>query len=178
MAVWPFYRAASMSKPTVYVDTNIFSTLYYRGGDAKALKERLTTREWWEQERPFFKLVASQTVEDELAKGDYRGRERALAEVRKLPYLADIAAVHDVITKLLAAHVVPATVPGDAFHLAFATVYRVDYLLSWNRAHLVSEETQAKLARFRAAFGLRTPLVVSPDSIPKAALGEIIRRRD
>jgi hypothetical protein len=43
---------------------------------------------------------------------------------------------------------------------------------------LVSEETQAKLARFRAAFGLRTPLVVSPVSIPKAALGENIRRRD
>jgi len=66
----------------------------------------------------------------------------------------------------------------DALHLAFATVYRVDYLLSWNRAHLVSEETQAKLVGFQVAFGVRTPLVVSPESIPKAALGEDIRRRD
>jgi predicted nucleic acid-binding protein len=167
-----------MSKPTVYVDTNIISALYYRGADPLALKTQLTTREWWEQERPFFRVVVSQTVEDELAEGDYPGQERAVAEVRRLPYLPGTAAVQDVFTKLRAAHVVPSAVSGDAFHLAFATVYRVDYLLSWNRAHLVSEETQAKLARFRAAYGLRTPLVVSPDSIPKAALGANIRRRD
>ncbi|MGD0089149.1 MAG: hypothetical protein ABSE73_04455 [Planctomycetota bacterium] len=167
-----------MIKPTNYVDANIISLLHYRGSDPEVLKMQLATREWWEKERPFFKLFASQTVEDELAEGNYHYQERALAEVRKLSYLPHIAAVQDVFTKLLAAHVVPETVPGDAFHLAFATVHRVDYLLSWNRAHLVSEEAQEKLTRFRAAFGLRTPLVVSPLSIPKVALGENIRRRD
>ncbi|HEY3319775.1 MAG TPA: DNA-binding protein [Planctomycetota bacterium] len=167
-----------MSKPTVYVDANIISMLHYRGANPHALKWQLTTREWWQDERPFFRLSASQTVEDELAAGDYPGQERTLAEVRRLPYLPVAAAVQEVFANLLAAHIIPAAVPGDAFHLAFATVYRVDYLLSWNRAHLVSDETQAKLARFRAAFGLRTPLVVSPDSIPKVALGETIRRRD
>jgi hypothetical protein len=101
-----------------------------------------------------------------------------LAEVGRLPYLSYGTAVRDVEAKLLAAHVVPSAVPGDALQLAFATVYRVDYLLSWNRAHLVSEETQGRLARFRAASGLRTPLVVSPDTIPKAGLGQSIRRRD
>jgi len=167
-----------MNKPTVYVDANIPSILHYRGADPLALKEQLATREWWEQERPFFKLFASQTVQNELAAGEYAAQERALAEVRRLPYLARSAAVHDFVYKLLAAHVIPEAVPGDAFHLAFATVYRIDYLLSWNRAHLVSEEAQGRLARFRAAFGLRTPLVVSPLSIPKAMLGENIRRRD
>ena len=167
-----------MIRPTVYVDTNIISALHYRGTDPLVLKLRLATREWWEHERPFFKLVASQAVEDELAAGIHPSKERALAEVRKLPYLAGIAAVQDVFTKLLATHVVPAAAQVDALQLAFATVYSVDYLLSWNRAHLVSEETQGKLARFRAVFGLRTPLVVSPESIPKAALGEDIRRRD
>jgi len=167
-----------MSKPTVYVDTNIISMLYYRGGNPRALKEKLTTLEWWESERPFFRLLAAQAVEDELAAGDYPGKEHALAEVRRLPYLPYRHSVLDVQAKLLATQVVPAAVPDDAFHLAIATVHRVDYLLSWNRAHLVSEEAQAKLARFRAAFGLRTPLVVSPDSIPRASLGEHIRRRD
>jgi hypothetical protein len=167
-----------MSKPTVYVDSNIVSLLYYRGGAPRALKEQLATRDWWEKERPFFKLFASRAVENELAEGHYPGQERALAEVRRLPYLAYLSAVLNVQAKLLAAHVVPAAVPRDALHLAFATVHRVDYMLSWNRAHLVSEETQAKLARFRAALGLRTPLVVSPNSIPKVALGENIRRRD
>jgi len=165
-------------KPSVYVDTNILSYLHYLGSDAEALSCQRATREWWEQERPFFRLLASRVVGSELAAGEYPGQQRALAEVRRLPYLAYSRAVGDVEAKLLDAHVVPLAVPGDAFHLAFATVYRVDYLLSWNRAHLVSEETQRKLVRFRAAFGLRTPLVVSPESIPKAMLGENIRRRD
>jgi len=167
-----------MTKPTVYVDANIFSVPHYRGADPVALKERLATREWWEQERPFFELVASRAVENELAAGDYPGKERALAVVRRLPYLALVPVVQDVFGELLAARVVPVTAQADALHLAYATAYRVDYLLSWNRTHLVSEETQGKLARFRAATGLRTPLVVSPESIPKATLGESIRRRD
>ena len=167
-----------MSKPTVYVDTNIVSFLFYRGADLQVLKRQRATREWWKDERPLFKLLASRAVESELADGVYPGQEKALAEVRKMAYLAYSSAVRDVEAKLLAAHVVPLNVPGDALQLAFATVHRVDYLLSWNRAHLVSAEAQAKLAWFRAASGLRTPLLVSPESIPKAALGESIRRRD
>ncbi|MGD0089172.1 MAG: hypothetical protein ABSE73_04570 [Planctomycetota bacterium] len=167
-----------MSKPTVYLDTNIFSVLHYRGGDPGVLQKQRATHEWWEQERHFFRLLASKAVEGELAKGDYPGKERALAEVRRLPYLTFLPAVNEVTAKLFAAHIVPLMAPGDALQLAFATVHRVDYLLSWNRAHLVGPETQVRLARFRAASGWRTPLVVSPESIPKAALGQSIRRRD
>jgi predicted nucleic acid-binding protein len=167
-----------MAKPTVYVDANIFSLLHYGGADPRALKEHLATREWWEQERPHFELVASKAVDNELAGGDYRVQERALAEARRLPYLPGAAVVQDILDQLLAAQVLPVTASGDALHLAFATAYGVDYLLSWNRAHLVSHETQGRLARFRAATGLRTPLVVSPATIPKVAFGDTIRRRD
>ncbi|MGD0091957.1 MAG: hypothetical protein ABSE73_18755 [Planctomycetota bacterium] len=167
-----------MNKPSVYLDANIFSLLHYRGADPLVLKRQLTTREWWNQERRFFRLEASKAVETELATGYYPWQQRALAEVRRVPYLAYSHAVVDVRVKLLGAHVVPLTEPGDAIQLAFATEYRIDYLLSWNRAHLVSEEAQGRLARFRAAFGLRTPLVVTPESIPKVALGQDIVRRD
>jgi predicted nucleic acid-binding protein len=167
-----------VNTPTVYVDTNILSALHYRGVDSVALVRRRTTREWWKRERPFFRVFASRAVESELAAGEYPGKKQALAEVRRQPYLAPIPAVRRLTAELLLARIIPVSEPNDAVHLAFATVHGVDYLLSWNRAHLVNEETQAKLARFRARTGMRTPLVVSPDSIPKAALGESIRRRD
>ena len=155
-----------MAKPTVYVDANIFSLLHYRGADDRALKE------------PFFMLFASRAVENELLAGEYDAQERALAEVRRLAHLPYNSAVLEIRGRLLAAGVVPDAVPGDALQLAFATAHRVDYLLSWNRAHLVSEETQGRLARFQAAFGWRVPLVVSPATIPKVAFGDSIRRRD
>lgn len=103
-----------MSKPTVYVDTNIVSFLFYRGADLQVLKRQRATREWWKDERPLFKLLASRAVESELADGVYPGQEKALAEVRKMAYLAYSSAVRDVEAKLLAAHVVPLNVPGDA----------------------------------------------------------------
>ncbi|MGD0090347.1 MAG: hypothetical protein ABSE73_10550 [Planctomycetota bacterium] len=96
-----------MSKPTVYVDTNIVSIRYYRGADPLALKEQLATREWWKQERPFFRLLASLAVEREVAGGDYSAKERALADVCRLPYLPYLPAVLDIRDKLLSAHVVP-----------------------------------------------------------------------
>jgi hypothetical protein len=58
------------NKPTVYVDTNVFSYLHYVGSDAEALSCQRATREWWEQERAFFRLMASRAVERELAAGD------------------------------------------------------------------------------------------------------------
>ena len=167
-----------MIKPTVYVDTNILSYLHYRGADPLANKKRASTRQWWSEERPYFQVFASRAVESELLAGVFRGKEEALAEVRRLTYLVRTSAVREIAAKLLEVHVVPETVPDDAVQLAFATVHGVDYLLSWNRAHLANAETQAKLARFRASWGIRPPLVVTPDTIPKVALGEDIRRRD
>jgi len=167
-----------MSKPTGYIDANICSALHYRGGDPLVLKEQLATREWWQSERGFYRLLASKAVEDELAAGEYDNQAEALAEARRLPFLPLVAAVRETTARLLAAHIVPETSRIDALHLAFATVYGVDYLLTWNRAHLVNAQTQGKLARFREVSGLRTPLIVSPLTIPKAALGEEIRRRD
>ena len=166
-----------MSKPTVYVDTNILSSLYYQGADTDALIRRSTTREWWDTERPFFLVFASKTVESELAAGEYPGKERALSEVRRLPYLPPLPAVKEITDRLLGLQIVPASKPNDAIQLAFATAHGIDYLLSWNRAHLVNEETQTKLTRLREATGWRPPLLVSPATIPKVALGQSVRRR-
>ena len=35
-----------MKKPTLYLDTNIISTLYYDGADINGLARRMATRDW------------------------------------------------------------------------------------------------------------------------------------
>ena len=67
---------------------------------------------------------------------------------------------------------------GDAIQLAFATVYRVDYLLTWNHAHLANVDVQRRLNEVNRSRGWRSPLLVSPETIPWAALGQTIRRED
>jgi predicted nucleic acid-binding protein len=164
--------------PTVYLDTNIISALFYDRGESAAVARRLATWQWWEQERRYFLVCTSAFAEGELAEGVYRGQEAALAFVRRINYLPATAAVRKCTDSYLTAGVVPASKPGDAAHLAFACVHRMDYLLSWNHSHLSNDQTQARLNEVNERLGWRSPLLRSPFTIPKVTLGQDVRRRE
>jgi hypothetical protein len=165
-------------KPSIYLDSNILSILWYRGGVVSSLAWHISTRDWWDNERGNFKLYASQVVEDELTAGKYAAQAAALKETRKLPYLPYISGINSCAQTYLDEKLVPHSKRGDALQLAFATIHRVDYLMTWNHAHLVNIETQRKLSKLNKERGWRCPLIVSPDTIPKAALGQSIWRSD
>ncbi|MGD0092462.1 MAG: DNA-binding protein [Planctomycetota bacterium] len=141
------------------------------------LNQQLDTWLWWDEERQWFKLYGSKFTEQELAAGVYPNQAKAVAEVRRLPYLALSAEVRACVQTYLDEDLVPANKPGDAFHLALATLYMVNYLLTWNHAHLANDQTREKLERVNRAKGWWTPLIVSPKTIPKVALGQSVRRR-
>jgi hypothetical protein len=165
-------------KPTLYVDSNIVSVLCYRGVHLSAVHQHMVTKQWWETERRFFQLLASGFTEGELRRSNYPGQEEAMALVRRLNYLPTSAAVKQCAAELLQQGIVPANKPGDATQLAFATVYRADYLLTWNHAHLANIHTQRQVNSLCERRGWRSPLLVSPDNIPRVALGQTIRRPD
>ena len=167
----------SHDKPLVYLDTNIFSALFYASGESAAVARKLATWEWWEHERSFFDICTSGFTETELAQGDYKGQQAALALVRRVNFLAGTAEVGTCATTYLETGVIPASQPGDALHLAFAAVHGIDYLLSWNQSHLSNEVTQAKMDEVNKRLGWRSPLLRSPFTIPKVVLGQEIRRR-
>ncbi len=163
-------------KPTAYIDANIFSVQFYQGNDLTMRFQKMTTLEWWGKERNLFELMASSMCEGELARGKYRGQKRALALVRRVNFLPMKAGVRRCSELYLEEGLVPESKPGDAVHLALATVYNVDYLLTWNHAHLANVHVQERLHRLNKRQGWRTPLLVSPETIPWALYGQEIRR--
>ena len=74
--------------------------------------------------------------------------------------------------------IVPATHIDDAVHLAIATVHGVDYLMTWNHTHLANYHVQQRLDALNRRLKIRSPALVSPDTIPKATLRQEIRRSD
>lgn len=60
-------------------------------------------------------------------------------------------------------------------HLSAA--HGIDYLLTWNYAHLANPIAQGSLERICRSLRLRAPLLVSPESIPQVRFGQTIRRR-
>jgi len=167
-----------VKKPIVYLDTNIISAYWYGGRDTSGLARREKTREWWQDEREFFSVWASTASEDELAAGKFARQTECLRFVRKLRYLSIDQETRQIAAKLVELGVVPGEKPGDALQMSVCVAHGIDYLLSWNYAHLVNPVAQQHLEEVCRNLSRRAPLLVSPESIPKVQLGQVIRRRE
>ena len=100
-----------------------------------------------------------------------------LKMARRLPYLLMTDLGSRLLGKLLESGIVPASKHGDATQMAVAAAHDIDYLMTWNYAHMANPIAQARLEALCARMGLRAPLLVSPESIPQVRFGQSIRRR-
>ena len=51
---------------------------------------------------------------------------------------------------------------GDALHLALASFYKCDFLLTWNCTHLANANKFGHIRRINVMLGLNVPLLVTP----------------
>jgi len=166
-----------VKKPTIYLDTNIISAYWHEGGDLTVAARRLHTKEWWNVERRHFTAFVSVTTINELQAGRFRRQAECVKMARSLPRLAMTRKAKEVLEKLLESRLIPETKPGDALQMAVSTAHEVDYLLTWNYAHLANPIAQARLEAICGGLDLRAPLLVSPETIPQVRFGQDIRRR-
>jgi hypothetical protein len=165
-----------MRKPTVYLDASVISAYWYEGTDVLTLARRLRTRDWWEYERSNFTLWTSAGCEAELRAGRFPKQRECLKMVRRVRYLTATSAVEQLQELLTERRLVPTTKSGDAGHLAIAAIHGMDYLLTWNYAHMANANAQMQLEKLCKERRLIAPLMVSPESIPQVRFGQSIRR--
>lgn len=166
-----------MDRPTVYLDTNVISAYWYEGDDVAAAARRFHTREWWDAERRHFSICVSITTINELRAGSFRRQSECLKMARPLARLPMTQDVKRVLDALLKSRLIPETKPGDALQMAVSAAHEVDYLLTWNYAHLANPIAQKRLEGICRRLHLRAPLLVSPETIPQVRFGQMIRRR-
>ena len=163
--------------PTIYLDTSIISAYWYKGSNVAMLARRLHTREWWDGERGYFDVWTSAFAEAELGEGTYREQTDCLKMVGRQAYLSANATVWHLMDEIISRGIVPASKPRDAAHLAISTVHEIDYLLTWNYAHLANPAVQVQMENLCERLQLVCPALVSPESIPQVRFGQPIRRR-
>lgn len=56
---------------------------------------------------------------------------------------------------------------GDAVHIAFAVYYEMDFLLTWNCAHLANANIRSQLADYNIEIGYKTPDICTPEELQK-----------
>jgi len=53
----------------------------------------------------------------------------------------------------------------DALHIAVATVYSLDYLLTWNCRHIANAQIQKKLLQLSNDCGYELPIICMPSEL-------------
>ena len=158
-------------KPSLYVETTIPSFMV--GEISPTLLtagHQYATRQWWEERRHDYRLYISSLVEEEIGAGNEENARRRLAlvaGVTRLLIKPSAAKLADYLFDYL--HLPQGAAP-DAVHLALASHFHVDYLLTWNLKHLANGQVRRALERLHDTKGIFIPTICTPE--------ELLNRKD
>jgi hypothetical protein len=149
-------------KPTIYIETTIPSYYFNSREDAELKVLSKWTREWWDERRHEANLVTSLAVIEELSGGNHPFKKEKLALMDKIPLLPVTQKAIDVARVYVARKAMPNDPKGDALHLALASVYKCDMLLSWNCRHIVNYQKAGHLKQLNGELRLGVPMLLTP----------------
>ncbi len=153
-------------KPKVYIETTIPSYLTARPSrDLLVAAHQQLTRDWWESRSAAFDLYVSEAVLEEAAAGDSSVARMRLDLLAGIPVLALSSEILKVAEALVAVGPIPGKAAGDALHIAIATGYACEYLLTWNCRHIANAEIQRAAALVVRKQGFELPTICTPEEL-------------
>ena len=147
-------------RPTVYIETTVPS--YYCDERTAHVNEINRTREWWDTERDTYECFISPVVLEELQGGDYPNKQKCLELVGDLPVLLLHPDIRDIARAYRQRALMPLDPAADSVHLAIASYYQMEYLLTWNCKHLANANKVRHLETLNNRLGLSVPILTTP----------------
>src|ERR1019366_4877164 len=152
--------------PTVYIETTIVGHLTSRLPNQPLVAgQMLETRRWWNESRPRFECFTSQTVLDEIAKGDPQAAAERLEALGSLRLVPITDAAIELAKLLLLRSALPEKARVDAAHVAIAATNAAQYLLTWNCRHLANATLRAKIKAVCRETGFTPPIICTPSEL-------------
>lgn len=146
-------------KLSIYLETSAIGA-YLDAGDP--FRRDLTIR-WFEHELSEYRPFISQLVERELERIDEPHRSGYMKIIEPLERLefSDEAAI--LAEGYISRGIFHRKFMADAFHVALASIHKIDYLVTWNFGHLANVRKQARIKLFNTAAGFFSPVIVTPE---------------
>jgi len=150
----------------IYVESTIPSYVVARPArDLLQAARQQLTRDWWDMQREKHEIFTSQVVLDEIAFGEKAMARLRLELLQGVPLLQVSDEAKGLARKVLASGLLPATADREATHIALASVFEMDILLSWNCQHIANAALQARLRRLADAAGFTLPVICTPEEL-------------
>ena len=168
-----------MAKKTVYIETTIPS-MYFNTRSARILVTRgEQTKKWWDAQRQNYELFTSAAVIEELSRGAHPSRDDKIHLLAAVPELLITRELHEIAAFYCRQKMMPRDTRGDALHLAVASYYKCDILLTWNCKHLANIRKLGHISRLNALLGLAVPELLTPFQLmERGEIHEEERRND
>jgi predicted nucleic acid-binding protein len=149
-----------MKIPKLYIDTSVLGGYY----DPEFQDD---TRQLWKlMGKGYYRFYMSPTVINEIQGAPEK--VRALTQ-KSFSEPEQVLSISEEITALATAYmehrIVTAKYTDDAVHVAFATVYQMDYLVSWNFKHLVNIHRKDAFNGVNMLHGYQPVHIINPKEL-------------
>jgi predicted nucleic acid-binding protein len=150
-------------KSTIYIETSVVSYLTARPHrDLVIATYQQLTIEWWTHSRQDFDLYTSPLVIEEAGRGDPVVASQRLEVLQNLSLLPFTQEIEELAQCFMTGQILPAKATDDALHIAMATVYGMDYLLTWNCRHIANAQLQKQIRLVCQREGYDLPVLCTP----------------
>ena len=146
-------------KLSLYIETSVIGA-YLDNGDP--FRRDITIR-WWEHELSEYEVFSSMLVRRELEHIAEPHRSGYLNLIRDLKYLDLAEEVAILAEGYIERGIFHRKFIADAIHVALASFYKIDYLVTWNFGHIANVRKQARLRLFNTTAGFFSPVIVTPE---------------
>ena len=153
-------------KPTVYVETSVISYLTsLPSRDSLVFSRQEATRQLWYEYFDNFEFIVSDIVISEISQGDEKEVQRRLKAVADFKILDESSDTDNLTQFLVDSGAVPQNSRSDAQHISIATVYSLDYLISWNFKHIVNETKRQHIDQVCRTAGYTPTSICTPSNL-------------
>ena len=146
----------------IYIETTVPSFYHTLRTDAESRVRQQWTRQWWDEYADIFTLVSSVAVIEELSGGTGEKIQDRLDLLKDVELLAITDDIEQIARTYIEKLVMPRAPSGDALHLAIASFYNVDSLLTWNCRHLANANKIHLIRQINQDLGLPMPELTTP----------------
>ena len=147
-------------KKKVYLDTTIPS--YYHDDRKETAFLIQTTRDWFHNKADDYDIYVSPATLVEASTGEYRKKRQVLTFITKWKSLPASPLLDQIVDAYISNHLMPRDLGGDALHLAYASLYKMDFLMTWNCDHLANANKRQQIRIINNRLGLYVPEIVTP----------------
>jgi predicted nucleic acid-binding protein len=155
-------------KPKGYLETTVVSYLTSRPSrDIVVVAHQELTRQWWETSREGFEVLVSELVLSEASRGDPTAAEQRRTVLVGIEILETTMEAVVLAEQLIQREPLPRTAAEDALHIAIAVTNGVDYLLTWNCAHIANAAMRRTIDEVCIVHGYQPTVLCTPEELLK-----------